>query len=107
MNIYHQYISDLAKLVANGKTFPLAGFPSAEHPEISANAAKALIFSPHPDDECVIGALALRLMREARMNVINVAVTQGNKADRKVPRFQELKDACNYLGFGLLQTAET
>ena len=107
MNIYHQYISELAKLVANGKTFPLGGFPSAERPEISANAPKALIFSPHPDDECVIGALALRLMREARMNVINVAVTQGNKADRKVPRFQELKNACNYLGFGLLQTAET
>ncbi len=107
MNVYHQYISDFTKLVANGKTFPLGGFPSAPRPEIPANAPKALIFSPHPDDECVIGAFAIRLMREARMNVINVAVTQGNKADRKVPRFLELKEACNYLGFGLLQTAET
>jgi LmbE family N-acetylglucosaminyl deacetylase len=37
-----------------------------------------LIFSPHPDDECIIGGLALRLLREAKWNVINVAVTLGS-----------------------------
>lgn len=104
MNAYHQYISDLAKLVTTGKTFPLGGFPPAQRPEILSDAPKVLIFSPHPDDECVIGAFALRLMREARMNVINVAVTQGSKAERKAERWQELENACRHLGFGLIPT---
>src|SRR5262245_26462509 len=90
MNPYHQYISELSKLVSSGKNFQLGGFPQLERPQISANAPKALIFSPHPDDECVIGAFAIRLMREAKMNVINVAVTQGNKAERKAERLEEL-----------------
>ncbi len=104
MNVYHQYVSELADLAMSGKTYPLGGFPNAERPEISADAPKALIFSPHPDDECVIGALALRFMRECRMNIVNVAVTQGNKEERKAERFTELENACSYLGFGLLPT---
>ncbi len=65
----------------------------------------ALIFSPHPDDECLIGGLALRLQRESGMRVINVAVTQGSNKERQQPRWLELINACRYLGFGLEQTA--
>lgn len=107
MNIYGHYISELAGLVTTGKSFPLGTFPLPNPPETSPNAPKALIFSAHPDDECVIGALALRLMREARMNVINVAVTQGSKPERKAERFRELENACRYLGFGLIPTSAT
>ena len=105
MNPYHKYISDLANLIANGKNLPLGGFPPAPRCEIPANAPKAMIFSPHPDDECVIGAFALRLMREAHMNVTNAAVTQGSNAQRKAERWKELEAACKYLGFGLIATA--
>jgi N-acetylglucosamine malate deacetylase 1 len=105
MNPYHRYVSELARLIRQGRSFPLGGFPVPSKPSISSNAPAAMIFSPHPDDECIVGGLALRLMREAGMRVINVAVTQGSNQARQVARLAELKDACNYLGFELLQTA--
>ena len=74
-------------------------------PAPAADAPAVLIFSPHPDDECIVGGLALRLMREAGMRVINVAVTQGSNKERQQPRLQELRNACNWIGFGLVQTA--
>jgi LmbE family N-acetylglucosaminyl deacetylase len=60
-----------------------------------------LIFSPHPDDEVIIGGLPLRLLREPRMNVINVAVTLGSRKDRQAGRWKELQNSCSYIGFGL------
>jgi LmbE family N-acetylglucosaminyl deacetylase len=63
-----------------------------------------MIFSPHPDDECIIGGLALRLRREQHMNVFNVAVTLGSDPDRQAERWTELTHACAFLGFGLLAT---
>jgi LmbE family N-acetylglucosaminyl deacetylase len=65
----------------------------------------ALVFSPHPDDECLIGGLALRLMREAKMRVINIAVTHGSNPARQPGRWQELSDACKWIGFEVERTA--
>ncbi|HOB97277.1 MAG TPA: PIG-L family deacetylase [Verrucomicrobiota bacterium] len=107
MNPYHHLVNEYARYAREAKNYPLGGFPPAPKPEIPANAPKALIFSPHPDDECIVGGLALRLLREARMNVINVAVTQGSNPARRAGRFEELRNACQYLGFGLLQTGPT
>ncbi len=42
-----------------------------------------MLFPPHPDDECVNGGLALRLLREAGMRVITVVVTLGSKLERR------------------------
>jgi LmbE family N-acetylglucosaminyl deacetylase len=39
------------------------------------------------------------------MNVINVAVTQGSNKARQAERLKELTACCNYIGFGLVQTA--
>lgn len=39
------------------------------------------------------------------MRVINVAVTQGSNKERQAGRLQELKNACDWIGFGLEQTA--
>lgn len=104
-NPYHQFVSDCAGLLRAAKVLPLGGIPPAPKPALPPDAPKFLIFSPHPDDECIIGGLALRLLREAKFNVINVAVTQGSTPARQGPRLEELKAACHYLGFGLLQTA--
>jgi len=104
MNPYHQLVADYVRLAQEGKTCPLGGFPQAPQPTRPEDAPKALIFSPHPDDECIIGGLALRLHREARMNVINVAVTQGSNRARQAERYLELEHACHYLGFGLVAT---
>ena len=43
----------------------------------------------------------MRLLREARWNVINVAVTLGGRKERRAARLRELKNACDFLGFGL------
>jgi LmbE family N-acetylglucosaminyl deacetylase len=104
MNQYHRYVSELARLVREGRSFPLGGFPALSKPAVAANAPRVLIFAPHPDDECIIGGLALRLMREAGMRVINVAVTQGSNKARQAARLGELQAACDYLGFELIQT---
>ncbi len=105
MNPYHHFVSSFAQLVETGKSLPLGGIPPHNKPKPPADAPVALIFSPHPDDECLIGGFALRLMREARMRVINVAVTQGSNKERQQPRLQELKNACRWLEFEVEQTA--
>ena len=105
MNPYPQFVAEFARLAREGKTLPLGGLPPTLRPAIPDNAPKALIFSPHPDDECIIGGLALRFLREAGMRVVNVAVTQGSNPARQAGRLQELRAACDFLGFDLIQTA--
>jgi LmbE family N-acetylglucosaminyl deacetylase len=103
-NPYWRLVSELERLAREGKQFPLGGFRPLPRPEPAADAPRALIFSPHPDDECIIGGLALRLQREAALHVVNVAVTQGSRKDRQAGRWEELTAACEYLGFTLIQT---
>jgi len=105
-NPYRALVSGYVRLLKKGAACPLGGLPPARRPKLRAKAPKVLIFAPHPDDECIIGALALRLLREARMNVINVAVTQGSNKERQAARLAELRNACDFLGFGLLTTRE-
>ncbi|HVV01424.1 MAG TPA: PIG-L family deacetylase, partial [Verrucomicrobiae bacterium] len=104
MNPYKQFVLDFAAQVAEGKKLPLGGFDAPPRPVPPQNAPNALFFAPHPDDECISGGLALRLLREAGMNVINVAVTLGSKKERQRERWEELTAACHYLGFGLEST---
>lgn len=104
MNPYLQLVTELARHVQVGRTYPLGGFPPAPRPALDTDAPRALIFAPHPDDECIIGGLPLRLLREAGMNVINIAVTQGSNRARQTERWHELQGACAFLGFGLEQT---
>lgn len=101
---YHDFVARLTQAVHMAKALPLGGFPIPPRPQIAPGAPKALFFSPHPDDECISGGLAVRLLREAKMNVINVAVTQGSKKERQAERYRELQAACDYLGFGLVPT---
>jgi N-acetylglucosamine malate deacetylase 1 len=104
MTPYHDYVSALARLVREGKSLPLGTFPMPARPASAAGAPVALIFSPHPDDECIIGALAVRLQREGGYRIVNVAVTQGSNKARQAGRWAELDAACDYLGFELVET---
>ncbi len=69
-------------------------------PEVSA-----VLFAPHPDDECIVGALPLRLKREAGVTVNVVPITFGSKAERRTERRAELEAACATLGFTLVDIA--
>ncbi|HPG21906.1 MAG TPA: PIG-L family deacetylase [Amaricoccus sp.] len=96
----------MADTLAAAKELPLGGFVPPDAAAPAAGSPTALIFAPHPDDECVIGALPLRLKRELGFDVVNVAVTQGSREDRRAERWQELSEGCAWLGFGLVATGE-
>jgi N-acetylglucosamine malate deacetylase 1 len=104
VNPFQEFAADYARVFQRGKKLPRGSSKRGARAKISSIAPTALLFSPHPDDECITGALALRLLREAKWNVINVAVTLGGEKKRQVPRLRELKNACHQLGFALMGT---
>lgn len=71
-------------------------------PAPAADAPVALIFSPHPDDESLVGGLAWRLRRAHGWRVLNVAVTLGSRVDRRAARWDEARRSCACLGFELV-----
>lgn len=77
----------------------------ASPPVMPEAGGHAMVFAPHPDDECIVGALPLRLRREAGWRVTNVAVTLGSKQERRAERLAELTAACQVLGFGVFVPA--
>ncbi len=105
MTPYLELVQKTAALRDFGRTLPLGGFPPTARVPLPKDAPKVLLFSPHPDDECIIGGLALRLLRESRWRVVNVAVTQGSKKERQAGRYAELQAACDFLQFDLVPTA--
>jgi N-acetylglucosamine malate deacetylase 1 len=98
---FQKFVSEHARLFESGKKLPPPHLKKTAR-KTSRSASRALIFSPHPDDECIVGGLALRLLREAKWNVVNVAVTLGSKQERKAARLRELKNACGFLNFDLV-----
>ena len=106
-NPYLPFASSFRQLVEQGVGLPLGGINKPSPTTTGeANAPVVLIFSPHPDDECIIGGLPLRLMRETGTRVVNVAVTLGSNKKRQQPRLAELRNACDYLGFELQETSQ-
>jgi LmbE family N-acetylglucosaminyl deacetylase len=99
-------VREHADLLARGAAMSPGRLAPSKHPSVAPDAPTVLIFSPHPDDECIIGGLPLRLLREQGLNVITVAVTQGSRKERRAERWRELQAACGYLGFGLIPTVE-
>jgi N-acetylglucosamine malate deacetylase 1 len=67
-----------------------------------ANGARVLYCAPHPDDETLSGALALRMRLESGARVTNVAVTLGSGAAQHERRRGEVASACRVLGFDLV-----
>jgi N-acetylglucosamine malate deacetylase 1 len=83
--------------------------PAAENalvnPLLQENVGKAMILAPHPDDEVVVGALPLRLKREAGLEIVAVPVTFGSKQERQAARKLEMQAACAVLGFRYAEIA--
>ncbi len=105
-NPYHKFVSEYARLLNEGADYPLGNIPHDPRGTPAKEASRVLVFSPHPDDECIVGGLPLRLLREMKMNVLNVALTLGSRKDRQMERLAELRNACDYLGFGLVVPGE-
>ncbi len=99
---YLDYVKRLSACIREAEDLPLGGFPPCTHAKPASDAPRALLFAPHPDDECIIGLLPLRLMRESGWRIVNVPVTHGSNPLRQAERHQELADACAFLGWDLL-----
>ena len=105
-NPYLSYAESFKKLTESGKTLPYGNIAPLKKVLPKNDAPIALIMSPHPDDECIMGGLPLRLMREAGFRIVNVAITLGSKMDRKKARLNELRLACNWIGYELQEMGE-
>jgi LmbE family N-acetylglucosaminyl deacetylase len=103
---YQSFVTEFARNLTRARQFPLGGFQPSPCPPLSPEAPRTLVFSPHPDDEAITGALPLRLRREAGHRVIVVAVTLGSKVERQAERLAEMRGACEFLGFELLNTSD-
>lgn len=103
---YARWLREFAALLRADLATPAAAFEGdrAGRPP-AADAPCCLLLSPHPDDECIVGALALRLRREAGWRVVNAAVTLGSRIDRRPGRHAELVAACRRLDFELVLAA--
>lgn len=60
-----------------------------------------VICAPHPDDECLMGAVALMLRRKNGWQIINMPMTYGSDSTQVKRRRRELKRACAVAGFVL------
>jgi N-acetylglucosamine malate deacetylase 1 len=106
INSYQGLVEGFARLLSEGEALRPSGVIPPKRPPVAADAARVLIFAPHPDDEVIIGGLPLRLLRELKLNVINVAVTLGSRRERQAERWHELKNCCDYIAFGLVTPGE-
>ena len=100
-NPYTDYVRRYRETLTYGSTLPVGGFLSPPAPAPAEDAPVVLLVMPHPDDECITGALPLRLLRECTCRVVNLAVTFGSREERKAERIQELRAACDFLGFAV------
>ncbi len=94
MNPYLEFVESIKRATELARSVSVSG-----KVEPVESASKVLLFSPHPDDECITGALPLRLMRELGKQIINIPVTFGSDVERQAGRAGELESACNYLGW--------
>ena len=101
---YTQFVNEFVRLHDETREAALGGLPPAAAPRLLDNAPRALLFAPHPDDECILGGLPLRLRRELSFRISAVAVTQGSRVDRQAARLEEMRGACHFLGFELITT---
>ncbi|HEY6292758.1 MAG TPA: PIG-L family deacetylase [Terriglobia bacterium] len=105
---WQSYIEGVAEAVDRGKVIPLGPSPTPPvPPAVSAvkpqgASPKVLYCAPHPDDETLTGALALRLRLESGARVTNVAITLGSDRSHRERRRGELVTACQVLGFDLV-----
>ena len=97
---YLNFVKNFADIHKQAAKIPLG--ESDPKKNIEKFGPKVFICSPHPDDECVVGALPLRLQQELNADVTNLAVTLGSHQARKQGRLEELRKACDTLNFNLL-----
>lgn len=108
-NDWLQFVEGFSKAYAFGEQLDSATPPPAlsENNDLPRTPGRheIIICSPHPDDECLSGALAHRLQKSGA-RVLNLCFTLGHDPLRKKTRKAELADACRQIGFDCLMATE-
>jgi LmbE family N-acetylglucosaminyl deacetylase len=99
---YDRHVAAHLAALACGAEADLPATAGAVIAPVRPDAPCCLVFSPHPDDEALVGGLALRLRQRHGWRVVNVAVTLGSRLERRAARWSEAQACCAYLGFDLL-----
>lgn len=94
-DMVNAYLQALSSPEPNLAIAPISSQAPAE------DAPCCLICAPHPDDESLVGGLALRMRHQEAWRVVNLSITLGSQTDRRQARWHEAQAACNYLGFDL------
>jgi N-acetylglucosamine malate deacetylase 1 len=97
---YRAFVHQLHALCDAARALPLGGLDAVGQPG-AAGADTVLVLAAHPDDECINGALPLRLQRQAGWRVLATPVTLGSDPARQAARLVEMQAACRFLGFEL------
>ncbi len=100
-NPFVDYVAGFEALLRQGGALDRVDAAPPDLPPLADMAPTCLVFSPHPDDEVIAGALPWRLRSEDGWRVRNIAVTLGSDVGRRAARWQELTRCCAYLGFEL------
>ncbi|RKP55732.1 PIG-L deacetylase family protein [Pararobbsia silviterrae] len=96
---FDAYVAAFHALLHRNLPIP-AEYPGPCAPRrVDASRPLVAIVSPHPDDECIVGGLPLRLRLEAGYEVLNIAATLGSNVGRRDERWTELTHACEVLDF--------
>lgn len=101
------YVAGFEDLLRRGAVLSAADLQPLALPVPPVDAPVCLVFSPHPDDEAISGALPWRLRSEDGWRVVNVAVTLGSRQERRRARWDELTRCCAQLGFELVSVTGT
>lgn len=105
-NRYFNYVVAMRNLMEMGGNLPQGDLPPAKKAIVLPNAGEGMLFSPHPDDESIIGGLARRMALEMNMKITIVPVTLGSNRERQLERREELRSACELIDFDLLEVAD-
>ncbi len=98
------YLFRLSECVEAGREIPVGPSPAKPRRpnERPAHGTSVVYCAPHPDDEAISGALALRLRQDSGARITDVAVTLGSDKAERPRRMRELESACSALGFDLV-----
>jgi LmbE family N-acetylglucosaminyl deacetylase len=100
---YSDFVARFSALIEKARRLPSGGFKPLARRKPHAGAPRVLILAPHPDDECIVGVLPLRLQHETGAAVSVVPATLGSDKGRRAARLKELRGACRFLGWELIE----
>ncbi len=105
-NIYLEHLQQAQALLQADLPAPVSGSAKATPQNLKPDVPTVLICAPHPDDECLMGGLALRLQQECGWQVAVYPLTLGSNSERRAARLKELQQATAHLGWSLLEAGE-